>query len=455
MFTSTHLWSNMALTAEEFLRISKAQRAEQLVEDAKIRAEERASDLTEINKMIESGVKTEVERVLGPLQSKNEERFSTLESDMADLKKLLKPGPSFQFPPVQPVAGPHSDVPPLRAWPTNSAAMPSPAPTHTHPPSDAIATTISKAKRIISLEPINKKRDVERQYRQKEGITNDNQAMYAAVLEYLEDELKCKGEDVPNIVSIFPPVNSQNYDRLYVEFQDEISASYVASFARLLRKNDHQVSIYVPKCFQSRFQALNIYAKSIRTASGLNPGDIKTRIKYGKTDFILLTKPRNGRWTEAQLWPDNFPPLQPPGQPEQSGASPPPGRLRGSPSPPGNKRGSPPPPGNKRGAPSPLERSAKASRSSENHGTDGMHSPTPKSPPHTPTLAAGTSTPSQKSPARPSPAPLSLLAAAPSLDSGTFGQTAVSSPKLNTNQHFTFETRRMSLPSSTGQRNLN
>ena len=431
--------TNMTLTAEEFIKLSKQQRAEQMAEDTKVRAEERAEDLAQINKMIESGVKTEVQRVLGPIQSKNDERFVHLETEMADLKDLIKSGPCKQCPSVQPSpsVGEPSSVPTQSAWPSLHTPLTASSPVQAH--SNAIANTLIRARKILSLEPISRARDVERQYRQYEGITSDDQAMHSAVLEYLEGELKCRREHVPKIVSVFPPANAQDYERLYVEFEDEVSASYVASFARVLRKRDHQVSIYVPRCFQSRFQALNAYAKSIRSAPGLAPGDVKTKIRYGRTDFILQTKTKNGRWIDTQIQPNTFPPLLPPGSPAQSAASPPPGRLRGS----------PPPPGQKRGAASPLERMTKSARTSDISDPDNVStpcspsppSPTPGTPPYTPSLAAG-----------PVPAP---VPAPPICDSGMFGDTAVSSPKLSSNKDFTFDSRRLSLPHFTRQKNLN
>ena len=171
-----------------------------MAEDSRVRAEERAADLAEINRMIESGVKTEVERALRPIQSKNEERFGHLETEMANLKELFKSG--HQLPPVQPVVAPHGDGPAQSAWPTQCSALP--GHTQVHQQVDAIAATISKARKIISLEPISRTRDVDRQCRQYEGITSNEQAMHSAVMEYLEGELKCRKENVPRIVSIFP-----------------------------------------------------------------------------------------------------------------------------------------------------------------------------------------------------------------------------------------------------------
>ena len=76
--------SSMSLTLEDFLKINKAnneahdeqrardrqERAEQLTQDQQLRAKERASDLDAISKLIESGVKEEVCRVIQPIQEK-------------------------------------------------------------------------------------------------------------------------------------------------------------------------------------------------------------------------------------------------------------------------------------------------------------------------------------------------------------------------------------------------
>ena len=66
--------STMALTLEDFIRISDKNRAE---------------DLIKINNMIESGVGAEVERVVKPMQNQNEERFDMLESEISKLKDAM------------------------------------------------------------------------------------------------------------------------------------------------------------------------------------------------------------------------------------------------------------------------------------------------------------------------------------------------------------------------------
>ena len=90
----------MSLTLEDFLRITKenddAQQRQRILEqqerdhlrdqDQKIRASERAADLAAIEKLVKSGVKNEVSRVIQPIQEKNEERLGNIESEMSELK---------------------------------------------------------------------------------------------------------------------------------------------------------------------------------------------------------------------------------------------------------------------------------------------------------------------------------------------------------------------------------
>ena len=436
--------STMALTLEDFIRISDKNRTE---------------DLEKINKMIESGVRAEVERVVKPMQNKNEERFDMLESKMSKLEDAMKkpaPPPPSLPQPVQ-VHAQQGHAAPSQGQPSQSGGE---APCDL----DKIQETLNRARKIISLQPIHNRKDVARQFRMHEDVTTDDQAMKAAVLEFIDCELKCK--NVPNIVKVFPPANNPDYDRLYVEFENETAASYVSGFSRVIRKPDHQVSIYVPRSFQPRFRAFNEHARALRTAPGLSPGDVKTKVIYGLNDFVLLTKPRNGRWSSLFLNTENFPPLLPPPGPAQTTDSPPPGRPRGSPSPatPSRGRGSPPtnPPKNtnKRGASSPLENGAKVTRSSVvsalsqsqpcNENTPSL---LPATPLCTPPLE-GQNQPADEDQASPdhskSVVPGSVQ------DNGQFAQTAVCSPSVSNNKHFTFDTRRLSLPASAAQsRSLN
>ena len=204
----------MSLTLEDFLRITKenddAQQRQRFLEqqerdhlrdqDQKIRASERAADLAAIEKLVESGVKNEVSRVIQPIQEKNEERLGNIESEMSELKTLLKS--VQQYTPSTILNA--SDSTPL----TNPSDVHHVAPPPDITTSSDVQAALAKAKRIISLQPIEKVRDVDRQFRMHESVTSDEEAMLSAVLEYFRYEMKCKEEDLPKIVRVFPPVNT-------------------------------------------------------------------------------------------------------------------------------------------------------------------------------------------------------------------------------------------------------
>jgi hypothetical protein len=185
------------------------------------------------------------------------------------------------------------------------------------------------------------------------------------------------------------------------------------------------------------YRACNNQALSIRTAPGLSRGDIKTKVQYGLEDFKLMMKPRNGYWRETTFDLSNLPQLQPPGTARLTGTlSPPTARPRDS------------PPNSKRSAPSPLERPTKASKSTTNDvPTSPAHAQQPQSPAtpsYSPSLAARSGSAKYDpdcSPGTPSYSP-SLAAhpasVKPGVDLGRFAQTAISSPKHNSNKHFTF-----------------
>ena len=150
---------------------------------------------------------------------------------------------------------------------------------------------------------------MERQKRMH-SVVDDSDAMRFAAVEFIVDELKVPSSDIPQIVRVFSPHNTPNYDRLYVEFDTEFSAEFVASHSRLIRKPDHHVGLYFPRMFQPRFRALNKIAKSIREAPGMKKGDEKTKIIYGTCDIQLLSRTQSGRWTPVQIDLSSLPPIQ-------------------------------------------------------------------------------------------------------------------------------------------------
>ena len=376
------------------------------------------------------------------------------QKDMAQIKNLLTHSntPSFrELPGHQPESSEPPHVHPVQSLPVQNS-LPSIGNI-----SSGVSQTLSRVRRILAFQPI-LTRDVERQFRMNDNLKDNDEAMIAAAKEFIHYELKCKFPDQPKIVKVFPPVNSRDFDRLYVEFDTEQSASYIASFARFIKKKDHQVSLYVPSCFQQRFQAFNTEAFMLRNAPGLHPGDVRTRVKYGSHDFHLLSKPRDGRWSRVNLDTSNFPPLHEPGSSSSQSPSPPPGRPRDS----------PPPSRPKRGASSPLEsenKSHKTSNPSPTQVTNEQSAHAANTASAQPNASVTALDESEKSEEEsqcsplpsPSPGPERSLcslgqSSLPQLaqDIGEFAQTAVCSPSLSTNKHFTFDTRRMSLPASAG-----
>ena len=180
----------MSLTLEDFLRITKenedAQQRQRILEqqdrdhlrdqDQKIRASERAADLAAIEKLVESGVKNEVSHVIQPIQEKNEERLGNIESEMSELKTLLKS--VQQYAPYTILNA--SDPTPL----TNASVVDHVAPPPNITTSSDAKAALTKVKRIISLQPIDKIRDVDRQFRMHESVTSDEEAMLSAVKEF-------------------------------------------------------------------------------------------------------------------------------------------------------------------------------------------------------------------------------------------------------------------------------
>ena len=103
---------SMALSLEDFLKhteknnealeeVRKKEKQERALErekDIKLRAEERDAQLSAIKSLIETSVKDEVMVALRPIQEVNNKRFHNLETDMEQIKIILKSGQN-QAPP--------------------------------------------------------------------------------------------------------------------------------------------------------------------------------------------------------------------------------------------------------------------------------------------------------------------------------------------------------------------
>ena len=104
-----------------------------------------------------------------------------------------------------------------------------------------------------------------------------------------------------NITRIFPPAK-QDWNVLYVEFGNEFDVDTIFSYTKNMVNKDHRVIHWIPKQMYERFRAVESLAYTIRKEEGL-----KTRVKIGRSDFVLRTRdPKSPVWTTRQL-PSSFP----------------------------------------------------------------------------------------------------------------------------------------------------
>ena len=107
-----------------------------------------------------------------------------------------------------------------------------------------------------------------------------------------------------NIIKIFPS-SKENLNILYVELGSNDEVDTIFTHTRNMVKRDHRVLPWVPRQMYARFRAVESLAYSIRKEEGL-----KTRVKIGRTDFILRTKvPNTTVWTTGKL-PFNLPKIE-------------------------------------------------------------------------------------------------------------------------------------------------
>ena len=235
--------------------------------------------------------------------------------------------------------------------------------------------------------------------------------------------MKVSEPELPKIVKVFPPANSPNYDRLYVEFDTEHSADYASSFKRNIRKSDIHVGSYFPRMFQARFRALNSHARLIREAPGLNKGDVKTKVVYGTTDMHILSRTRDGRWRQVNLDIESLPPVQL--NATDSSSSPPIGRNRVVFQ------------NNQKRAGSPLENDSKVQKGS--HDSDEQNKESVDDNANNGSFSNLNDNSQPKTPRRRSASLSSDLVK--NLYRGSFGETAAVSPRIKTNKDFTFHSR--------------
>ena len=150
--------------------------------------------------------------------------------------------------------------------------------------------------------------------------------MKLAAIEYLRDEMKISVETLlrMEIVRIWKPakLNQKSFNMIWIEFAHE--SSVFTCYGNTFRlKPNHRLIMYTPRQFYNRVKHV------VNLAYNLRNGDqnLKTRIKFGISDILLLTRPNNfSSWTNVTL--NNLPPIEM--NKTQISASPPTGRNRQS-----------------------------------------------------------------------------------------------------------------------------
>lgn len=192
------------------------------------------------------------------------------------------------------------------------------------PGHEGALAVLQAAKKVLGFSPITLD-DIEF-LKNKKAISDDNDAMKAAIIEFLNDEMKIPSAitDKISITKVFTPASQpSNWNNLYAEFSDTSTVELINQYVSVLRPGI-SVSIYVPNSLFPRFCAVRDLEYSFRNGAVKH----KTRIKYGVSDFVLLVKPRNQQapWSYPSL--ASLPPLQLSPYEGNPSSSPPTGRVR-------------------------------------------------------------------------------------------------------------------------------
>ena len=89
-----------------------------------------------------------------------------------------------------------------------------------------------------------------------------------------------------NVEKLWNP-DSDNWDRLYVQFSDEKSVKICFSYAKNMKNKDSQIMQYFSPEFHEQFRTLNPVAFQLRHPACIDGVKFKTRIKYRKTGLEL------------------------------------------------------------------------------------------------------------------------------------------------------------------------
>ena len=313
-----------------FLKAEKEARETEKEQERADRQREREEDMAKIAEMIKDGVKEEVKTMLNPLDKRLEGQekiteglgvqMKNLVGEIEILRKEIRAGNEFPVLPAQPsgLVGEKS-----RGVSGGDTAQ---GDGEAEDVRDArIKEICSKARRIVGFTPIEPRMlDIQMN---SYGARDIEEAMLQEIKSYWKCEMKVKPSDIEkiNIVRIFPPAKD-DWDTLYIEFENEIEVDKMFRYTRVMCKPDHRLVRYIPKELYERFRSLDFITYTRREDMKAKGLKLKTRVKIGRKDLDLSVKLPNSGWKSEPL-PHGLPDidLQAGGR-HSVASSPPPGR---------------------------------------------------------------------------------------------------------------------------------
>ena len=261
---------------------------------------------TKLTDLVKSGVKEEISAALEPIKEKQDilaSDQSKLALKALELEKKLNSGTSN--PQSKPAAEP---VPPSRSTSASqSSATPSPSTATVVDGPFFRSTAVQAAKKILGFSKITS-HHLEQAIEEHGLDTGDSEAAkVCAVKDFLYYEMKIPVAEVAGmkVVRTFRPAKQPESLRLYAEFADETSIHLINRYVRNLQP-DSNVDIWIPPSLYQRFRDFDTAAYKLRNG----PGNVKTKVKYGDSDFILLKKSSSTEpWTN--VIPENLSPYNP------------------------------------------------------------------------------------------------------------------------------------------------
>ena len=273
-----------------FLKADKEARAKEREEEKELRVKERKEDMQEILRHLQTSILQEVRKQVEPVEARlelqekvNKDLYEQLSLAKKDIELLRQ---SFKDPQGQESTSlPEAHTPRGQQGNVDETEC-----------GISVEKLCSSAKRVIGFSPI-EARMLDMQM-MNYGAKDMEEAKLMEIKSYLKCELKLPPSEINklNIKRIFPPAK-QDWKVLYVEFSCSSEVDIIFNHTKNMNKQDHRVTQWIPKQMYERFRGVESLAYNIRKEQGL-----KTRVRIGKSDFVLKTRSKNSQvWSTNQL----------------------------------------------------------------------------------------------------------------------------------------------------------